>query len=147
VGATAWAEAERDRLPIVDQQSCRTALPKSGNPHIEQAYRTHWIGSRLPPRKDRHIDRPTDAREPDPRREAMHGHNPDNRAGVTARSKELVRRPPRTDGQAPGGRFGLVSSAKPCLPRVACCGHQLPAAMKAARMSLGWRSRLVRTRS
>ena len=75
-----WARGRGLRPSQTDYRSwtrnrAMLRFSKSGNPHIEQAYRTHWVGSRLPPRKDRHLDRSTGAPEPDPQDQAEHPHH------------------------------------------------------------------------
>jgi hypothetical protein len=64
----------------VDQQPCGAAVPQERSP-AHRARLPNALGQvGLSPRKDRYIDRPTDAREPDQQREAVHGQIPDNRS-------------------------------------------------------------------
>jgi hypothetical protein len=65
-----WARRRGLRPSQTDYRSwtrSRTVLrfSKSGNPHIEQAYRTHWVGPRLPAHRHGRAGQPQDAPTPD----------------------------------------------------------------------------------
>jgi hypothetical protein len=65
-----WARRRGLRPSQTDYRSwtrSRTVLrfSKSGNPHIELAYRTHWIGPSLPAHQHDRVRQPRDAPAPD----------------------------------------------------------------------------------
>ena len=93
-----WARQRGLRPSQTDYRSwtrTRTALrfSKSGDPHIEQAYRTHWVGSSLPARQHEPRSLPcrTHARRPLPthRNPAQQVRTPLDEAALVAHDHAL----------------------------------------------------------
>jgi len=63
MGTPTRAAPQPDRLPVMDPQPYDATVQQDRQPHIEQAYATHWIGptqqAHQPQRAEQSHHRPT----------------------------------------------------------------------------------------